>query len=151
MKMQQLDSSILILLILAIVCYLTRNNTVMIAIFILLVFKLTPLNVYFPVLQKQGLSIGIIVLTAAVLVPLANGTISFPEIVKSFTDWKALCAIFMGIFVSYAGMRGIGVLSSSPSISTGLILGTIIGVAGFKGVPVGPLIAAGLLSFFISK
>ncbi|WP_356918858.1 DUF441 family protein [Chryseobacterium gambrini] len=34
---------------------------------------------------------------------------------------------------------------------TGLLIGTIAGVAFFKGVPVGPLIAAGMLSLILNK
>ncbi|MCO6560559.1 MAG: DUF441 family protein, partial [Gilliamella sp.] len=38
-----------------------------------------------------------------------------------------------------------------PTIINGLIIGTLIGVAFFKGIPVGPLIAAGILSLLIGK
>ena len=33
----------------------------------------------------------------------------------------------------------------------GLLVGTVLGVALFRGVPVGPLIAAGIISLFIGK
>ena len=33
----------------------------------------------------------------------------------------------------------------------GVVLATVLGVALFRGVPVGPLIAAGLVSLFIGK
>ena len=42
-------------------------------------------------------------------------------------------------------------MSAQPILVTGLLIGTIIGVAFLGGVPVGPLIAAGLLSFFAEK
>jgi uncharacterized membrane protein (DUF441 family) len=42
-------------------------------------------------------------------------------------------------------------MSGQPIIVTGLLIGTVIGVAFFKGVPVGPLIAAGLLSLLIGR
>jgi uncharacterized membrane protein (DUF441 family) len=32
----------------------------------------------------------------------------------------------------------------------GLLIGTVIGVAFFRGVPVGPLIAAGIVSLFVT-
>ena len=37
------------------------------------------------------------------------------------------------------------------SAVAGLLVGTVLGVALFRGVPVGPLIAAGLVSLFIGK
>ena len=40
-------------------------------------------------------------------------------------------------------------MSSQPTIVGGLLIGTIIGVSLFRGVPVGPLIAAGPVSLFI--
>ena len=40
---------------------------------------------------------------------------------------------------------------NQPGVVPGLIVGTVIGVAFLKGVPVGPLIAAGILSLFIGK
>ena len=42
-------------------------------------------------------------------------------------------------------------MASQPSIVAGLLVGTIIGVAFFKGIPVGPLIAAGMVSLIIGK
>lgn len=149
--MAQFDISFFILLILAGVCYLTHNNTVTFAVLILLIFKLTPLANYFPLLSKHGLTLGIVLLTAAVMVPLANGAIGVKELLKSFTTWQSLLAIVIGVVVSWLGMRGVGLMSSNPLVINGLIIGTLMGVALFKGVPVGPLIAAGILSLFIGK
>ena len=36
-------------------------------------------------------------------------------------------------------------------LAGGLLVGTVLGVALFRGVPVGPLIAAGIISLFIGK
>lgn len=42
-------------------------------------------------------------------------------------------------------------MNNQPSTVAGLLVGTVIGVALFRGVPVGPLIAAGILSLLIGK
>jgi uncharacterized membrane protein (DUF441 family) len=42
-------------------------------------------------------------------------------------------------------------MSSQPDVVAGLLIGTVAGVALLRGVPVGPLIAAGLLSLFIGN
>jgi len=42
-------------------------------------------------------------------------------------------------------------MGANPTIINGLIIGTLIGVAFFKGIAVGPLIAAGMLSLVIGK
>lgn len=147
----QFDISFFILLGLAAVCYLTNNNTVTFAILLLLLFKLTPLATYFPFLNKYGLTIGIVILTAAMMVPLADGSLSFKDIMKSFTSWQSLLAIVVGILVSWLGTRGVALMGANPTIINGLIIGTLLGVAFFKGIPVGPLIAAGMLSLVIGK
>ncbi len=147
----QFDLSFFLLLGLAALCYLTHNNTVTFAVLILLLFKLTPLADYFPMLNRYGLTIGIVILTAAMMVPLANGSLGIKDIAKSFSSWQSVLAILIGILVSWLGTRGVSLIGANPTIVNSLIVGTLIGVALFKGVPVGPLIAAGILSLIIGK
>ncbi|WVD62301.1 DUF441 domain-containing protein [Orbus mooreae] len=147
----QFDVTFFILLVLAAICYLTHNNTVTFAILLLLIFKLTPLATYFPILNHYGLTVGIVILTAAMMVPLADGSLAFKDILKSFTTWQSILAIAVGILVSWLGTRGVSLMAANPSIINGLIIGTLIGVAFFKGIPVGPLIAGGILSLVLGK
>ncbi|NUA46865.1 hypothetical protein HAT94_00064 [Dickeya solani] len=66
-------------------------------------------------------------------------------------NWKSLLAVAIGVAVSWLGGRGVTLMSNQPSVVAGLLVGTVMGVALFRGVPVGPLIAAGLLSLLIGK
>lgn len=125
--------------------------TVTLAMLFLLVVRITPLNNFFPWIEKYGLSIGILILTVGVMAPIASGKISPHEVVNAFFNWKSLLAIVIGILVSWLGSRGVSLMSNQPSTVAGLLVGTVIGVAAFRGVPVGPLIAAGLLSLLIGK
>ncbi len=149
--MTQIDTPALILLILAGLGLLSGNSTVTIAMVILLLLRVTQMHTLFPWIEKYGLTIGIIILTIGVMAPIASGKYDLATLTASFMNWKSLLAIAVGIFVSYLGGRGVGLMSTSPTIVAGLLVGTIIGVALFRGVPVGPLIAAGILSLFISK
>jgi len=149
--MVQFDITFFVLLGVAALCYLTHNNTVTFAILLLLLFKLTPLATYFPFLNRYGLTIGIVMITAAMMVPLVNGSIGYKDILRSFTTWQSVLAVAVGIFVSWLGTRGISLMGANPTIINGLIIGTLIGVAFFKGIAVGPLIAAGMLSLVIGK
>lgn len=142
-------ASITILVLLAILSYFVHNTAVTISILVLLAIKLTPLAQFFPYVEKQGITLGIIILTIAVMAPLASGTLPPSALVKSFLDWKSLLAILVGIFVSWLGGRGVSLMGSQPTIVGGLLIGTIIGVSLFRGVPVGPLIAAGIVSLFL--
>lgn len=49
------------------------------------------------------------------------------------------------------GGRGITLMGNQPQLVAGLLVGTVLGVALFRGVPVGPLIAAGLVSLIVGK
>ena len=51
--------------------------------------------------------------------------------------------------MAWLGGRGVKLMTHQPNIVAGLLIGTVAGVALLRGVPVGPLIAAGVLSLFI--
>ncbi len=145
------DPTLLILLALAALGFVSHNTTVAISILVLIIVRVTPLNSLFPWIEKQGLTIGIIILTIGVMAPIASGTLPASTLLHAFVNWKSLVAIAVGIFVSWLGGRGVTLMSSQPSLVAGLLVGTVLGVALFRGVPVGPLIAAGLVSLFIGK
>ncbi|WP_192457263.1 DUF441 domain-containing protein [Musicola keenii] len=146
-----LDSPLLILLVLAVLGIVSHNMTITLAVLFLLVVRFTPLNHFFPWVEKYGLSFGILVLTIGVLAPIASGKIAASEVVQAFLNWKSLLAVIIGIAVSWLGGRGVSLMSNQPSVVAGLLVGTVMGVALLRGVPVGPLIAAGLLSLLIGK
>ncbi|BAE74997.1 hypothetical protein SGGMMB4_04006 [Sodalis glossinidius str. 'morsitans'] len=145
------DPTLLILLGLAALGIISHNNIVTVAILVLLIIRLTPMEQYFPWVEKQGLTIGIIILTIGVMAPIASGTLSASTVLHSFLHWKSLLAIVIGVAVSWLGGRGVSLMSSQPSVVAGLLVGTVLGVALFRGVPVGPLIAAGLLSLLVGN
>ncbi|MBK0000730.1 DUF441 domain-containing protein [Erwinia sp. S38] len=145
------DLSLVILLFLAALSYFSHNLTVTIALLVLVAIRLTPLQQTFPWIEKQGVTVGIIILTVGVMAPIASGSLPSSTLLHSFLHWKSLLAIAVGIFVSWVGGRGVSLMSSQPTIVGGLLIGTIIGVSLFRGVPVGPLIAAGLVSLLIGK
>lgn len=60
-------------------------------------------------------------------------------------------AVSVGIFVAWIAGRGVPLMGQQPVLMTGLLIGTVIGVAFMGGIPVGPLIAAGILSFVVGK
>lgn len=150
-------ASTLILIGLAGLSYFVHNNAVTLSILVLLAIKVTPLAQFFPYVEKQGITLGIIILTVAVMAPLASGmaplasgSLPAAALIKSFASWKSIVAILVGIFVAWLGGRGVSFMSVQPSVIGGLLIGTVIGVAFFRGVPVGPLIAAGIVSLFVS-
>lgn len=147
--MSQLDLNLMVLLVLLACGIFSHNSAITIAAAVLIVLKITPLHDLLPYVQQHGLNIGIIILTIGVLAPIASGKIAGESILKSFLSWKSLLAIAIGVFVAWLGGRGVKLMSNQPDIVAGLLIGTVAGVAVLRGVPVGPLIAAGILSLLI--
>ncbi|AJS59073.1 DUF441 domain-containing protein [Paenibacillus sp. IHBB 10380] len=146
-----MDITSLILLAIAALGVISNNTAITIAMIVLLLLRVTHFTQAFPWLEKYGLTIGIIILTIGVMSPLASGKLSLPTIASSFLSWQSLLAIAIGMLVAYLGGRGATLMTSNPTIVAGLLIGTVLGVALFRGVPVGPLIAAGILSLLIGK
>ncbi len=149
--MTNIDTPSLILLLFAALGLFSGNSTVTIAMVVLLLLRVTHMDQVFPWIEKYGLTIGIIILTIGVMAPIASGKISLDTMLHSFLNWKSILAIVIGVLVSYLGGRGVTLMGNQPTLVAGLLIGTVLGVAIFGGVPVGPLIAAGILSMIIGK
>ena len=147
--LSQLDLNLMVLIVLLACGIFSQNTAVTIAAAVLIVFRITPLSEFFPLLQQHGLNLGIIILTIGVLTPIASGKLPGEAILKSFLSWKSLFAIAIGVFVAWLGGRGVKLMTNQPDVVAGLLIGTVAGVAVLRGVPVGPLIAAGILTLFI--
>jgi uncharacterized membrane protein (DUF441 family) len=149
--MSQLDMPSVVLLILAVLGIFSNNSSITIAVVFLLLLRVTQIHQVFPWIEKYGLSLGIVILTIGILAPLASGKMDLQALSGSLLHWKSLVAVAVGLLVAYLGGRGVTLMANQPAIVTGLLLGTILGVAFLRGVPVGPLIAAGILSLLIGK
>ncbi|MBE2894621.1 DUF441 domain-containing protein [Spirabiliibacterium falconis] len=145
-----LSTSTILLLALFILGILSHNNAITIAAITLLLIAHTPLISVLPWVEKSAVNIGIIILTIGVLSPLVSGKVQLTGL-TTFFSWKMLLAIGIGLAVAWLGGRGVNLMQGQPEVIPGLIIGTVAGVAFLKGVPVGPLIAAGLLSLFLFK
>lgn len=144
-----LDVSLIVLFILLGLGVFSQNNTIVLATALLIIIKVSPFGaVLLPYVDKYGLSLGILILTIGVLTPIASGKLSSETILQSFVSPKSLIAILVGLLVAYLGGRGVKLMTNEPQVIAGLLIGTVLGVAFLRGVPVGPLIAAGILSLF---
>ncbi len=144
--MASLGQAGILLLVIILLGLVGHNYVVAAAAGVLLVLRLLHGEVLFPVLEKNALNVGIGIITLAILIPFASGGIGWSEIYRTMASPTGLVALAMGIFVAYLGGRGVGFLTSQPQVMVGLMVGTIVGVAFFRGVPVGPLIAAGMVA-----
>lgn len=138
-----------LLLIIVLLGIVGHNYVVAVAAGALLALRLLHGEILFPMLEKNALNVGIGIITLAILIPIASGGIGWQELYRTLASPTGLVAIATGIFVAYLGGRGVGFLTVQPQVIVGLMVGTIIGVAFFRGVPVGPLIAGGLVALIL--
>lgn len=129
---------------------ISQNNSITISATVLLLMQQTALVQFVPLVEKHGLNIGIIFLTVGVLSPLVSGRVQVPPIAE-FLNFKIIASVLIGIFVAWLAGRGVFLMGQQPVLVAGLLIGTVIGVAFMGGIPVGPLIAAGVLSFVVGK
>ncbi|MBM7096468.1 DUF441 domain-containing protein [Bacillus sp. H-16] len=137
---------------------IAKNQSLIIAVAVLLVLKWVGLgDKAFPLLQQKGIHIGVTIITIAVLVPIVTGEIGFKELTGAMKSSYAWVALGAGIFVAVIAANGVELLQNDPHITAALVFGTILAVALFNGVAVGPLIGAGIaymamriVSFFTS-
>lgn len=140
----------LLLVVLIALGVLGNNSSITISAAVLLLMQQTFLSKYIPFLEKNGLTIGVIILTIGVLAPLVTGKVPLPSL-SALLNWKMFAAIAVGALVAWLAGRGVPVMRDQAVLLTGLMIGTVLGVAFLGGIPVGPLIAAGILSLVISK
>ncbi|MDF2857046.1 MAG: rane protein [Neobacillus sp.] len=139
------SESLLFLLLLLVIGIIAKNKALLIAISVLLVLKISGLDTKsFTFLQSKGINWGVIIITIAVLAPIASGEIGFKDLTSALKSPIAWVALISGMLVALLAKNGVSLLATDPQITTALVLGTILSVALFKGVAVGPLIGAGI-------
>jgi len=139
------NQATLFLLILFLVGLIGKNQSLIIAVGFLIVIKLIGLDSkIYPYLHSKGIHWGVTIITIAVLIPIATGDIGFKQLGEATKSSYAWIALGSGIAVALLAKGGVELLAEDPHITTALVFGTIIAVAVFKGVAVGPLIGAGI-------
>jgi uncharacterized membrane protein (DUF441 family) len=139
----------ILLIVLIIIGLVGRSPIIATAASFLLVLKLTSLEFLFIPLEERSLEIGLLFLTMAVLVPFANEQIGWKDIKPLFTTWLGILAFAGGAFATYMNGMGLELLQLDPEMIIGLVVGSIFGIIFLRGVPVGPLMAAGVTVFLL--
>ena len=143
-------SAYLFLLMLVLIGVISNNQSVIIASSVLLIIKAIGFgDQLFPTLASKGISWGVTIITIAVLVPIATGDIGFKELWNSIKGPVGIVAFGSGIFVALAAAQGVQLMRVDPVVTTALLAGTILAVGFMKGVPVGPLIGAGIAALIL--
>lgn len=132
------------LLALIVVGLIGRSPIITTAACVLLIVKLVHLERYLPSIERRGMEFGLLFLTLAVLVPFASGKVQTKDILSMFTSWTGWVALIGGAIATYMNGKGLELLKLDPQLIVGLVIGSIVGIVMLRGVPVGPLMAAGI-------
>jgi uncharacterized membrane protein (DUF441 family) len=139
----------LLLVILIVIGMIGRSPILTTAACILLVVKLFMLERYLPTLERRGLELGLLFLTIGVLVPFASGKIHYRDVLSVFMTWPGIVSLAGGALATYMNSKGLELLKIDPQFIVGLVIGSILGILFFRGIPVGPLMAAGITAFLL--
>lgn len=71
------------------------------------------------------------------------------DIIAVFTSWPGILALTGGAVATYMNRTGLDLLKVEPQIIIGLVIGSIFGILFLRGIPVGPLMAAGITALFM--
>lgn len=123
--------------------YVLASATTVLLIVYVIQFK--PLVI---LLQKHSFQVGIFFLMIFLLLPLTNGKFNLVGLAKELVTPIGIIAVLAGFIISYIGGKGLGVLSTQPVILFGVIVGTLVAVVFFRGLPAGLIIAAGIVALF---
>ncbi|WP_028610427.1 DUF441 domain-containing protein [Paenibacillus harenae] len=134
----------IVLVALIIIGLIGRSPIIATAACLLLAVKLIHLERFLPTIERRGLELGLLFLTLSVLVPFAAGKIQTKDITTILTTWPGWLALMGGAAATYINGKGLDLLRIDPQIIVGLVIGSIIGIVFMRGVPVGPLMAAGI-------
>ncbi|WP_438448796.1 DUF441 domain-containing protein [Gorillibacterium sp. sgz5001074] len=138
-----------LLVILIIIGMLGRSHIITTAACVLLAIKLISLERYLPTIERRGLELGLLFLTMGVLVPFASEKIQLRDVTSVFTTWPGIIALVGGGLATWMNGKGLDLLKFDPQLIVGLVIGSIFGIIFLRGIPVGPLMAAGITAMLL--
>ena len=143
-----MNSSYLLYLII-VLGLLARSRVIVLAGFSLLIIKELGMISFSEFLSNKGIEIGLAFLLMAILAPLIVKPISWDQFKDIFLNWKGLIAIISGLLATQFNGMGLKLLEDSPQIILGIIVGSLLGIVLLGGIPVGPLMAAGIAALLL--
>ncbi|SNX55128.1 DUF441 family protein [Thermoanaerobacterium sp. RBIITD] len=144
-----MDFGVILLVVMLLFSIIGKNNSVAAAIALLLTIKLLNLEIINQYISKNGINLGIIVLTMGALSPLALNKVSLNDFVNATKSIEGIITIAAGIIVAILASIGLDTMKIDTNGVVGVLLGTVIGVSFFRGAPIGPMIALGITTILL--
>lgn len=137
------EGTIVLLLILG-AGVLGGNELVSVSAAVMLILQLAGFTGVFQFLDNHGVDIGVIFLMLGLLLPFATHSMGLSQTARSLFSPAGVIAIVVGTVAAYFAAQGVSMLQLHPEMLVGLVVGSVIGVYYFGGIPAGPLVAAGI-------
>lgn len=145
-----MDTSSYVLFALLLTAIIGRSNLVAMASCVLLAIKFSGLHTFlFPLLERYGLKIGLLILMIYILLPLARGQVTSKDVKYNFSTLPGLIALTGGALATHFNNDGLELMKLMPDIIFGMTLGTILGTVFLKGVPCGPVMTAAVTAILL--
>ncbi len=138
-----------ILLICAALGALGRNPLIAGGAVCLLLLRLCRLDFAVHWLTERGTALGIFVLIISLMAPVAADRLSLRGFAGELFRPSGLIAVGAAAVAAYFGRGGVNFLHSYPAALVGILVGSVVGTIFLRGVPTGPLIAAGFTALLL--
>ncbi|MCL6477297.1 MAG: DUF441 domain-containing protein [Peptococcaceae bacterium] len=126
-----------------------RSNLIAIAACVLLILRFSNLYLVFPLIERRGLEVGLLFLLLSILVPIAQGVVTEKDLFYNITSLPGILAVIGGAMATHMNAEGLKLLGLKPETIFSMVIGSILGIVFFHGVPVGPLMAAGIAALYL--
>lgn len=96
---------------------------------------------------RHSTQLGILFLVLGLLLPAVSGVAGAPELFSRVVLTRpGLLSLLVGLISSRLAADGVALMQDRPEVLLGLVVGSLAGVWALGGIPVGPLVAAGLVA-----
>lgn len=136
------DFLILLIIVLGLIAKSTVISTAGAVLIILKAFNM-PRVISF--IERYSLFIGLVFLMISILLPFTKSVDLKNILVNTFITPLGILAIAAGLIATNLNGEGLSLLNQKPELIFGILIGSIVGIIFFKGIPVGPLMAGGIM------
>lgn len=133
-----------VLLLILVAGLLGSNELVSVSAAVMLVLQAIGYRDVFGFLEDHGVDLGVVFLLLGLLLPFATERLGLAETMSSLVKPAGLIAVAVGALAAHLAARGVSMLRVHPEVLVGLIVGSVVGVQFLRGIPAGPLVAAGI-------
>ena len=137
------------LLIISLLGILSRSRVIVMAGIILLLLNELNVRTLLQFFSNNGIEIGLVFLLLAILSSMILTPLSIDKLKSTLLSRQGIIAVIAGLLATKFNGFGLALLSDSPKLMIGIILGSLIGISFFGGIPVGPLTASGIAALFL--